>query len=104
MEKHTKLEIIKFVEHHYGRENFENKLIEMLKHNSIITNESIEGVKDELSVQVYNVLKAVGITSIEQLSSYSKREVLRFRAIGNKSVKQIEDMLYKRGLTLRQFH
>lgn len=56
----------------------------------------------ELSVRSYNALKRQGYTKVLQLTQISEDEMMRFRNLGKKSLKEIEDKLTELGLSFKK--
>ena len=52
------------------------------------------------SVRVSNCLKQHGITSVEQLASWSEEELLSFKSFGETSLAEVREVLASHGLTL----
>ncbi len=52
----------------------------------------------ELSVRAFNCVKAAQINSLADLVLYTQEELLKFRNFGQKSLSEIEQVLYERGL------
>ncbi len=61
----------------------------------------MSGEFSELSIRARNILDMARIRNFEQLASVSKRELLLHRNCGLTTVKEIEKVLFKRGLHLR---
>jgi hypothetical protein len=55
-----------------------------------------------LPVRIQQLLSEQGITTIEQLTTFCRRELSRLPKLGAKSLDQIEDALIERGLSLAQ--
>lgn len=56
---------------------------------------------DYLSVRTANALAAGGVSTIEDLSARSERELLRFDCIGKRSIVEINEALSELGMSLR---
>jgi hypothetical protein len=54
----------------------------------------------ELTIRAYNALKKAGINRTEQLSKYTRGQLLNLRGVGRKIVCEIADELERFGLTL----
>lgn len=54
-----------------------------------------------LSVRSKRCLNAAEIVYLEELQEYSKRDLLRFRNFGNKSITEIEDLMKEYGMKLK---
>jgi DNA-directed RNA polymerase subunit alpha len=56
----------------------------------------------ELSVRSGNALKRQGYTKVYQLTQISEEEMMKFRNLGKKSLKEIEDRLSELGLSFKK--
>jgi DNA-directed RNA polymerase alpha subunit len=56
----------------------------------------------DFSVRALNVLNRSGVETLRDLVSRSKEELLRFRNMGSRSVREIEEFLTENGLSLRE--
>lgn len=56
----------------------------------------------ELSVRSFNALKRQGYTKVYQLTQISEEEMMKFRNLGKKSLKEIEDRLAELGLSFKK--
>jgi DNA-directed RNA polymerase subunit alpha len=56
----------------------------------------------ELSVRSFNALKRQGYTKVYQLTQISEDEMMKFRNLGKKSLKEIEDRLAELGLSFKK--
>jgi predicted RecB family nuclease len=54
-----------------------------------------------LGAPARRALENNGITSLEQLSKYSKREVLNFHGMGKTTIPKLQKILSENGLTFR---
>ncbi|HOA10876.1 MAG TPA: DNA-directed RNA polymerase subunit alpha [Bacilli bacterium] len=55
----------------------------------------------DISVRSYNCLKRAGIQTVLELASKTEEEILKVRALGKKSFKEIKDKLKELGLNFR---
>ncbi|HOQ70766.1 MAG TPA: DNA-directed RNA polymerase subunit alpha [Bacilli bacterium] len=55
----------------------------------------------DISVRSYNCLKRAGIQTVLELTSKTEEEILKVRALGKKSFKEIKDKLKELGLNFR---
>jgi DNA-directed RNA polymerase subunit alpha len=53
----------------------------------------------DLSVRALNCLKAADIETIGELVTYNKKDLLKFRNFGRKSLTELEELLASMGLT-----
>lgn len=53
----------------------------------------------DLSVRCYTLLKNAGIKYLHELSIIKRSEIVKFRNLGNKSLREIEDVMNSRGLS-----
>lgn len=56
----------------------------------------------DLSVRALNCLKQAEVSTIGDLMKMSKFDLLKFRNFGRKSMQEIEEMLYSKGLELKE--
>ena len=67
---------------------------EIDKHINLKVNEHKTRINTlELSYRAYNCLKNCGILYLEDLTKISKKEFLKFRNVGKRSVEEIQDLL-----------
>lgn len=56
----------------------------------------------ELSVRSHNCLKRAGITTVGELTQKTRSELLKIRNLGCRSLKEIEQVLEQKGLSLKE--
>lgn len=54
-----------------------------------------------LSAPARRALENNGITTLEQLSKYSKKEVLKFHGMGKSSIPKLEKLLFDQNMSFR---
>ncbi len=60
-------------------------------------------IKDcDLSIRAINCLSALEIKYIDELTKYSKRELLKFRYIGKKTMVELDEKLESLGLSFKK--
>ena len=64
------------------------------------TNYSIEDL--DLSCRSYNCLKRAGIQDVKELTQKSENEMMKYRNLGKKSLKEVKDKLAQKGLHFRE--
>lgn len=69
--------------------------------NDIVPEMTIEEL--DLSVRSYNCLKRAGIQTVLELTQRTEEEMMKFRNLGKKSLKEVKDKLSEYGLSFRQF-
>ena len=57
----------------------------------------------DLSVRSYNCLKRAGIQTVDELTQKTEDEMMRFRNLGKKSLKEVKDKLIELGMGFRSF-
>lgn len=57
---------------------------------------------DELVAPARRALESNGITTLEQLSTYSEKEVLRFHGLGKTTIPILSQLLEENNLTFKQ--
>ena len=57
----------------------------------------------DLSVRSYNCLKRAGIQTVDELTQKTEDEMMRFRNLGKKSLKEVKDKLIELGLGFKSF-
>ncbi len=65
--------------------------------------ENIEIEELDLSVRSYNCLKRGGITTVLELTNRSEEEMMKFKNLGKKSLKEIKEKLAQLGLSFKSF-
>ena len=56
----------------------------------------------DLSVRSYNCLKRAGIQDVKELTQKSENEMMKYRNLGKKSLKEVKDKLAQKGLHFRE--
>ena len=64
------------------------------------TNMTIDDL--DLSVRSFNCLKRQGFQTVQELTQISEEEMMKFRNLGKKSLKEIEDKLAELGLSFKK--
>lgn len=62
----------------------------------------IEDLDFSVSLRAYNLLKANGVKTIGDIMNYTKQDLLCFVGMGRKTVRDIEDILFEKGLSLKE--
>lgn len=57
----------------------------------------------DLSVRSYNCLKRAGIQTVDELTQRTEDEMMRFRNLGKKSLKEVKDKLIELGMGFKSF-
>lgn len=73
---------------------------EEIKSTEKFNNMSIEEL--DLSVRSYNCLKRQGFQTVQELTQISEDEMMKFRNLGKKSLKEIQDKLAELGLAFKR--
>jgi hypothetical protein len=60
------------------------------------------GFLSELSAPARRALEDAGVTSLELLSTYSEKEILKLHGMGPSSIPKLKDALEKNGLKFRK--
>ena len=55
----------------------------------------------DLSVRSYNCLKRAGISTVNELCNKTEEELVKFRNLGKKSLKEVKEKLAKIGKSFR---
>lgn len=91
------------IEHFENFFNLEEKFKELsleksqeAKQEETFENLSIEDL--DLSVRSYNCLKRAGIQDVRELTQKSELEMMKYRNLGKKSLKEVKDKLAQKGL------
>jgi DNA-directed RNA polymerase alpha subunit len=61
-----------------------------------------DGFLSRLSAPARRALEANGITTLEQLSQYSEKEILQFHGMGPASLPKLREALKEQGLTFQE--
>ena len=56
----------------------------------------------DLSVRSLNCLKRQGFQTVQELTQVTEEEMMKFRNLGKKSLKEIEDKLAELGLSFKK--
>jgi DNA-directed RNA polymerase alpha subunit len=56
----------------------------------------------ELTVRTHNVLAAMGIKTVQQLTNFTREELLKTRNFGRRALNEVSEVLHEMGLYLRQ--
>ena len=105
MEYFNEIVIKKGISFIYNIDNVAEFLIKHYKSNpelfEFYINVKISDIKT-LSVRACKVLNYYELTYLSEISQFTKRELLKFRNCGVKTVKELEDVLNCYGLILKQ--
>jgi len=101
MKEPSKSEIIRFVKNSYNKENFKELLIAFLNNTISLTNDNIQDLRAELSIRSLNCLKACGITTIQDITALTEKEIRRVRNFGHNSFMEVEALLKRRNLSFK---
>lgn len=78
---------------------------ETFKDEEVQAADKLQNIKIEeldLTVRSYNCLKRQGYQTVQELTNISEDEIMKFRNLGKKSLKEIEDKLAELGLSFKK--
>ena len=71
-----------------------------MRRNEYLDTELLDAL--DIGMRALNALQREGVTTIRHLLGFSRAELLSIRWIGRKSIRKVEELLEKNGLTLRK--
>jgi len=97
------------IEHFENFFNLEEKFnnLNLQKTVNVVEEETFENLTIEdldLSIRSYNCLKRAGIQDVRELTQKTELEMMKFRNLGKKSLKEITEKLAEKGLSFKDDH
>ena len=58
----------------------------------------------DLSIRTKNILKNIGIETLQDLTTYTKSDLIKFRNFGTRSIMELEELILSNNLTFGMIH